>query len=670
MRLLSKRFFIGVIAGGLALAGCAAETGAGAGSKGDTGAVSGGKEDRWNSGNAPDRFDGELNFNVADLPLSGRAENDAWPSTYWPTYEDAINHRWHGEELSPAEKYDQAFNGWTPPEGFASLRPFSRHAPVPNTDWDPSYYDQLGPLASHVSANMGNKRDRDLAVSSNGRPADGEWPVETWWGLCHAWVPAAMLEERPLRSVEHNGVTFHVGDMEALLIAAYNRTPAQMIGGRCNRGGSDEDYQVERDEHGRAINDECRDTNPGSLHVIMTNYLGLMNRAFAEDRTYDYEVWNQPVVEYEITKMDEISVEQANMLLGLTGETYTYNADAAKLYDVNATFTYVTESHASTEPSDTASHERTDRYTYILEVDSDGKIIGGEWYGGSRSSHPDFLWNPQRLSRSSVSQIDLDKIRMLVQMSRETVTPPGPGGGNEYASTTGGPIPDNDPAGLTSVINVPDSVDLAGVQVELDITHSYRGDLQVVLQHGETERVIHNREGGSSDDLQTTITVPGFSGDAQGEWRLIVRDLANLDTGALNGWKLILTGEGGGGGGGGGTTSGRYPGEGGLAIPDNDATGIRSNATVPAGTTGSAVQVAVNLTHTYVGDLVLALEGPGGTSWTLQDQTGGSADDINTSFPLSPAPSGDLGGTWTLTVSDNAGADVGTLNSWSLVVSE
>ncbi len=669
MNILRKRFLVGLLAGGLALGGCAAPTGGAMDGKGESGAVSGGKEDRWDSRNRPDRFDGEFVYELESLPLEGRSANEAWPSTYWPTYEDSINDRWHGEELSPAEKYDQAFNGWTPPEGFNELRPFNRYSPKPGEGWDTEYYDQLGPLASYVSNNMGNKRDRDLAISNDGRPEDGEWPVESWWGLCHAWVPAAMLEDRPMRSVTHNGVTFHVGDMEALLIAAYNRTPADMIGGRCNRGGSDEEYQVERDEHGRAINPECRDTNAGSMHVIMTNYLGLMNRPFAEDRTYDYEVWNQPVVGFRITKQEEISVERANELLGLTGDTYMYNADAVKLYDVNASMTYITESHASTEPNDASRHERTDNYTYILEVDGAGKVIGGEYYGRSREGHPDFLWNPQRLTRSSVPNLDIERVRMLVQMSREPVTPPTPGGEDEYTASPNAAIPDNDPTGVVSTIAVPDSVDIGGLQVELDITHTYRGDLQVVLSHDGTERVIHNREGGSSDDLKTTITVAGFEGDARGEWTLTVRDLANLDTGTLHGWKLRVTPSGGEGGETGGE-GGRFAGRGGVEIPDDDATGITSEAEVPAGTTGSSVQVAVNISHTYIGDLMVTLEGPGGLSYTLHDKEGGSADDIVRTFPLEPAPTGDLGGMWTLHVSDHAGADTGTLNSWSLVVSE
>ena len=46
--------------------------------------------------------------------------------------------------LSPAEKYDMAFNGWTPEASFFELRPFTRSEPTPEEDWDPAYYDGLG----------------------------------------------------------------------------------------------------------------------------------------------------------------------------------------------------------------------------------------------------------------------------------------------------------------------------------------------------------------------------------------------------------------------------------------------------------------------------------------------------------------------------------------------
>lgn len=651
----------------LALAlGCAAAP-ADPGDKGTSYDGDGGKEDRWDWRGSPERFDGEFDYFLEDLPLEGTAERESWASTYWPTYEDSINARWASGELSPAQKYDQAFNGWEPTEDFHALRPFDRYSATPGEGWDTEYYEQQGPLATHISNNMGNGRDRQLAIENEGRPED-DWVVETWWGLCHAWVPAALLEDRPLRSVTYNGVEFHVGDIEALLIAAYNRAPADMIGGRCNVGGGD--TEVERDEHGRAVDVECRDSNPGALHVIVTNYLGMQNRGFAFDRTFDYEVWNQPVTGYEITKQEEIDIARANELLGRTGDSYEYNEDAAFLYEVGLSVKWVTESHASKTPADTARYTRTDRYTYILEVDADGKVIGGEWTGRSRESHPDFLWNPRRLTRSSVPYLDIDDVRMLVELSRAPEVPDTPADGLVAAGQGGIAIPDNESMGIRSNATIEGgSGVVSSVSVEVAIGHTYAGDLMVELEHDGIRRTLHNREGGSDDDIRRTFDVLGFDGVApNGEWTLHVSDHAGQDVGTLESWTLTLTTEDG-------TpveptepTVERFEGESGIAIPDNDPVGASSTANVTA--TEGTVTIEAAITHTYVGDLEVTVA-HGDRSWTLHSREGGSDDDLSLSVPLDAtgnAFEGDPSGEWVLTVVDNANIDTGSIASWAVTV--
>jgi subtilisin-like proprotein convertase family protein len=82
----------------------------------------------------------------------------------------------------------------------------------------------------------------------------------------------------------------------------------------------------------------------------------------------------------------------------------------------------------------------------------------------------------------------------------------------------------------------------------------------------------------------------------------------------------------------------------------------------------------VNVTHTYKGDLEIALIGPDGTTVLLHNRTGGSADHVNTEFPDLTASAQSLtafngkviAGTWTLRVRDLAAADTGTFVSWTL----
>ena len=64
----------------------------------------------WSSRDAPTLFSDELEFNVDALPMTGEANRIPWAASYWPVYEDSINHRWDGaDSQSPAAKYGAAF---------------------------------------------------------------------------------------------------------------------------------------------------------------------------------------------------------------------------------------------------------------------------------------------------------------------------------------------------------------------------------------------------------------------------------------------------------------------------------------------------------------------------------------------------------------------------------
>ncbi len=105
-----------------------------------------------------------------------------------------------------------------------------------------------------------------------------------------------------------------------------------------------------------------------------------------------------------------------------------------------------------------------------------------------------------------------------------------------------------------------------------------------------------------------------------------------------------------------------------VSIPDNVPAGVTSTITVPDGLSIAELTATVNITHTYIGDLVVTLRSPAGTTATLHNRTGGSTDNLNQSFPLSAFNGQNAAGTWTLSVSDQASIDVGTLNSWSLSI--
>lgn len=119
------------------------------------------------------------------------------------------------------------------------------------------------------------------------------------------------------------------------------------------------------------------------------------------------------------------------------------------------------------------------------------------------------------------------------------VTPP-PGEGRDVSFDGAGfPIPDNDFNGASAALDVTDSGTINGLTVDVDITHTFRGDLIVELEHDGKTAVLQRNQGGGADDLVASFTVNDFNGDdINGTWNLVVRDTARIDVGEVNSWKL------------------------------------------------------------------------------------------------------------------------------------
>ncbi|HQR41387.1 MAG TPA: Ig-like domain-containing protein, partial [Gemmatales bacterium] len=105
-----------------------------------------------------------------------------------------------------------------------------------------------------------------------------------------------------------------------------------------------------------------------------------------------------------------------------------------------------------------------------------------------------------------------------------------------------------------------------------------------------------------------------------------------------------------------------------LAIPDADPVGVTASYNY-AGTDMPLehVELVINVTHTWRGDLKFILTSPNGTQSVMDSRNGDSTDNfVNWKF-TSVANWGESPlGTWTLNVVDTAGLDIGTLNSFQL----
>lgn len=114
---------------------------------------------------------------------------------------------------------------------------------------------------------------------------------------------------------------------------------------------------------------------------------------------------------------------------------------------------------------------------------------------------------------------------------------------------------------------------------------------------------------------------------------------------------------------------------------------------IPAGATITELSVTMNMTHTYLGDMVFTLNSPNGNGVIIFDQEGGGSDNlVNTiissngttslssgsgpyngvyapSFSMAPLMTGNLNGTWVLNIEDvYPSLDHGTFQNWSIKI--
>ena len=117
-----------------------------------------------------------------------------------------------------------------------------------------------------------------------------------------------------------------------------------------------------------------------------------------------------------------------------------------------------------------------------------------------------------------------------------------------------------------------------------------------------------------------------------------------------------------GGGGGGAQT---YTNGTDVTISDNATVNSPITVSGRTGNGSATTPVAVNIIHTYKGDLVVDLVAPDGSVYNLHNRTGGSADNIIQTFTVNLSSEA-LNGTWNLRVRDAANGDVGRIDSWSV----
>ena len=311
-------------------------------------------------------------------------KSQPWSDYYWATFQGGIAHRYSDPEF-PRSKI------WSENVDYLLTHSCSVDMLSPAEKYDLLVGDSRSTLTRAI-----------LADAKRYVKADGT--VEPWMGICHGWAPAAFMMNRPQNSITvlaadgRTRIPFFPSDLKALgsMLWATTSPPSRFIGGRCN------EREPAQDEVGRVRSQNCFDTNPGTWHLAVVNQIGVSQRSMIMDATFDYEVWNQPIYGYSYSYFNPITQKAVATLAEALVRRDQFNQDTFHSYrhprtafiaGVVMKTIYTAETLPQRSSRDTPASDKlvAVKYIYDLELDSDHRIIGGEWY---TNKHPDFLWTP------------------------------------------------------------------------------------------------------------------------------------------------------------------------------------------------------------------------------------------------------------------------------------
>ncbi len=243
----------------------------------------------------------------------------------------------------------------------------------------------------------------------------------------------------------------------------------------------------------------------------------------------------------------------------------------------------------------------------------------------------------------------------------------------KYKSSPQQSIPDNRLSGVVDRIEVAASGKICGIKVNIDISHQYIGDLQVMLTAPNGQRILlHDRTGSGAVKILETYTVVSFpelatllGATAQGTWEVKVSDRSRLDTGTFNNWELELEIA---------NIDTIHSSESAKStvLPDGSADGITQVLSLPTGMKIRMFKLSVDITHPKISDLRVELIPPNLAPITLHGQIGGNQQHLIYTWssedfaPLQVVAGIDAGGDWRLLVADLTATHAGKLNRWKI----
>ncbi len=332
-------------------------------------------------------------FEIDEKPLKAvKLIESPWSGYYWSTLNGLLGYRYGDKEFNRNPTWEARLE-------FITENPISLYL---DNGWlrllSPSEkYDLLiGNYKATTTALMWEEGKKEIEQYKK---------IRDWSGLCHGLAMASLQYPWPKYSLKLKSadgkylIKFYPEDIKALGIYHWSgeNIPLKKLGGRC------ELVSPRTESTGRIKDPNCRDPNPGAFHLALVNRIGIQKKSLIMDSSMDAEVWNYPIVGYNFSFFNlntgKSNYKIKNSMIPISefknDKFPQYRSQLAEhIVGVEAKIEYLTHKKPTQDEKDPSSKDSlvTVIYRYDLELDSKGKIIGGEWY---TNRIPDFLWFPE-----------------------------------------------------------------------------------------------------------------------------------------------------------------------------------------------------------------------------------------------------------------------------------
>lgn len=342
--------------------------------------------------------DDQFTSNIFDLTthagLTGAPANQPWSGTFWPL-----------RAGSTANPYQERFNFKLNILAATkkNIKRFSKRMVM--------LRDKImeGKLDADTIRDMAPAEKYDLYLSDYDFSfSSAEWQsvseqfafvgqISMWEGSCHGWSTAAINEPRPAHEINVMSldgkylIPFYPHDLKALASRLWANSLVQdhtvFEGNRCNNKDPKADPRT-----GHITDGTCLGVNPGDFHVSVMEMIGNRKTSFVINRSYNTQIWNQPVAGYEMKYFNPITDKTGELAQSVVSSEHyadpfkSFRSPLARsIVGVEMKLKYISETTPNHDKTDTVKDDKvkTLKLRYDLELDANNKVVGGEWRNSS-----------------------------------------------------------------------------------------------------------------------------------------------------------------------------------------------------------------------------------------------------------------------------------------------